>query len=745
MVNRQCANRLPVILLLVLLFCVNSAIPLGAAQPASVRGASANDRPAAYSVTFTESGLPAGTAWKLTFDGSSYTGSGNLTIGNIANGQYPFVVGSVANYTASPSSGTITVNGANVTQGITFTGLTTYSITFTEVNLPAGTSWSVTFNDHTRFQSTSTIVFTGIGPGKYSWSAVQTIVCGDGCQYTASPASGETSVPFQTSQTVRYTLTSPMSVSCAPSSATVGSAAKCMATVSGLMTATGKVTWTFSGGSGKFSSRTCKLSKSACSVKFTPTSVSIFLTINASYQGDKNNPPSSAVTLLPVSKATSKTSVVCSPSSVAAGSSRTVRCTATVRGYSPTGTVEWSIKSTIANITLGGSMPFGDEPTAAAFVPPDYVYVTDSANSTVSVIDTSTNAVIATIPAGLGPSGIAFAPSDGDVYVANSLYGTVSVIDASTRKVVATIPVGLDPSGIVFAPSNDDVYVANAFSNTVSVISTSTNTVVAEVTVGGFPGALAFVSANDAVYVAQWLSNTTAVIDTSTNTVVATIPVGAKPSGIAFVPSNADVYVTNFGSNTTSVIDVSANAVVATIPVGSGPNGIAFASSDGDVYVANLESNTTTVIAASTDTVFTTIRVGWVPMGVAFASSDADVYVTNLESDTVSVISAMNSGAGLVSFSPSMCSLAKEHCSLTVTGVSAGSVTILVTYSGDQNNGGSHNSFTLKVIPSKTSLLEGASARVRNVGHHTLTSRLKDLSRAVDPTTTRIMRVWKQQ
>ena len=52
------------------------------------------------------------------------------------------------------------------------------------------------------------------------------------------------------------------------------------------------------------------------------------------------------------------------------------------------------------------------------------------------------DSVIATIPVRLSPSAVAFAPTNGDMYVVNSGDNTVSVISTSTNKVIETIPVG---------------------------------------------------------------------------------------------------------------------------------------------------------------------------------------------------------------------------------------------------------------------------------------------------------------
>jgi YVTN family beta-propeller protein len=67
---------------------------------------------------------------------------------------------------------------------------------------------------------------------------------------------------------------------------------------------------------------------------------------------------------------------------------------------------------------------------------------------------------------------------------------TVSVIDTATNTVVATVTVGTGPIGVAVTPDGKHVYVTNqggGHSNTVSVIETATDTVVATVTVGGCP------------------------------------------------------------------------------------------------------------------------------------------------------------------------------------------------------------------------------------------------------------------
>jgi len=78
-------------------------------------------------------------------------------------------------------------------------------------------------------------------------------------------------------------------------------------------------------------------------------------------------------------------------------------------------------------------------------------------------------------------------PGRGGVYVANTISSTVSVIDTATNTVVATVPVGFVPVGIAATPDGRKVYVANYESNTVSVIDTAQNVVTATIPVGSNP------------------------------------------------------------------------------------------------------------------------------------------------------------------------------------------------------------------------------------------------------------------
>ena len=148
--------------------------------------------------------------------------------------------------------------------------------------------------------------------------------------------------------------------------------------------------------------------------------------------------------------------------------------------------------------TVVTTVPVGANPTGVAVGPPNVtcstsgidpvcVYVTNFGDNTVSVIDTDSNLVVATVAVGASPEGVAVSPDGSHVYVANHVDSTVSVIDAVSTTVVATVPVGTNPEGLSVTLDGSQVYVANTGDNTVSVIDAGTNSVTTTVPVGSGP------------------------------------------------------------------------------------------------------------------------------------------------------------------------------------------------------------------------------------------------------------------
>jgi YVTN family beta-propeller protein len=170
-------------------------------------------------------------------------------------------------------------------------------------------------------------------------------------------------------------------------------------------------------------------------------------------------------------------------------------------------------------------------------------YITNYASSSVSVVDTRTNTITATIGVSRNESyGVAVSPDGSRVYVTTFYSGSLQVIDAATNTVGATLSVGDYPYSVAVSPDGSRVYVANwGFQPYVAVINAATNTVTATINVGGNPGGgvspdgVAVSPDGSRVYVTYTLSGYMAVINTATDTVVSTIYLGDYAQGIPAV------------------------------------------------------------------------------------------------------------------------------------------------------------------------------------------------------------------
>jgi len=81
--------------------------------------------PGQYVVTFEESGLPGGTSWGVTLNGSLLASSSPSINFTERNGSFAFEVASVTGYVASPGTGWANVTGADLVESIQFRTVTT--------------------------------------------------------------------------------------------------------------------------------------------------------------------------------------------------------------------------------------------------------------------------------------------------------------------------------------------------------------------------------------------------------------------------------------------------------------------------------------------------------------------------------------------------------------------------------------------------------------------------------------------
>lgn len=180
---------------------------------------------------------------------------------------------------------------------------------------------------------------------------------------------------------------------------------------------------------------------------------------------------------------------------------------------------------------------------------------TDSSPGSVVVFDVKRRELLTRIPVEVNPYELLFTPDGKKLYVSNWASESVSVIDTETNRVVASLLVGSNPNDMKL--SNDGrLFVACSNDNTVHVIDTATGrklevlstTLTPRAPEGSTPDALALDERRHLLYVANADNNNVGVVDISDrkhSSVVGFIPTGWYPSALALSSDGKKLFIGN--------------------------------------------------------------------------------------------------------------------------------------------------------------------------------------------------------
>ncbi|BCR04427.1 hypothetical protein DESUT3_14960 [Desulfuromonas versatilis] len=200
----------------------------------------------------------------------------------------------------------------------------------------------------------------------------------------------------------------------------------------------------------------------------------------------------------------------------------------------------------------------------------------DREKSGVTVINANDFSVAGFIPTGAGHHEIAFSNDSLFAYVTNSEESTLSVIDTQALKKTKDLKVGERPVALYFSELSRSAYVAAEADGSLTIVDGSTQEI--RETLPLDPGliALRFAPGDRWGFIANSLTNKVYILDASSQSVAHSLEIGNKPHQVVFTESFA--YVRSLGTAELTLIPLKQLTRetlpgLQTIPIGTLPPG----------------------------------------------------------------------------------------------------------------------------------------------------------------------------
>jgi YVTN family beta-propeller protein len=221
------------------------------------------------------------------------------------------------------------------------------------------------------------------------------------------------------------------------------------------------------------------------------------------------------------------------------------------------------------------------------------LYVGNLQGSTVSVLDTGTLDVLATI-ATPSPAGLQMTPDGASLLVANYFNNTIAVIDARQNQVVAqnvAAGKGSDSFAVLETPPQTAyrAFVSEESANALNVLDLQTRQSLASIPVGHTPRFVALTSDGKRVSVGNGIDGSLMVFDATTYAPVGgPISIIKEPSSIAFSPDGKRAYVPSAVESNMSVVDLTTLTVSTTFPLSAPVQCVVLSREGGKGYLIHV-------------------------------------------------------------------------------------------------------------------------------------------------------------
>jgi YVTN family beta-propeller protein len=217
-------------------------------------------------------------------------------------------------------------------------------------------------------------------------------------------------------------------------------------------------------------------------------------------------------------------------------------------------------------------------------------YISDGGANAVVVFDRQSLQTVTSIPAGTNPDGIVYEPVTKTVWAFNGRSKDVTVIDTASQKVIATVPLPgkpefpvADGNGVVFDNIEDKNLIVRLDAKSPKVTATWS------VSPCESPSGLAIDRAGRRLF-AVCDEKKMAVVDADTGKMIATPEIGNGPDAAGFNPKTKLAFSSN-GEGTVTIVDANNNSykVLQNLVTQQGARTMALDTATGKIYVVTAQ------------------------------------------------------------------------------------------------------------------------------------------------------------
>jgi YVTN family beta-propeller protein len=276
------------------------------------------------------------------------------------------------------------------------------------------------------------------------------------------------------------------------------------------------------------------------------------------------------------------------------------------------------------------------------------IFVLNSLDADVSVIDANTWQEIKRIPTGKEPHHLYLTPDEKSLIVANALSDTLTFLDPRTAAVQRVITGILDPYHLRFSPDMKWFVTAANRLNHIDIYqwlpqAAEPLKLVKRIASGKTPSHMWIDSKSTTAYVTMQDSDEWVAVDLATQAIRWRFPTGAMPADIYLTPDDKFAYIGLTASDGVQVFDVSAGSaqppkLVKTIPTGKGAHAFRAAGDKRHVFVSNRVANSVSKIDLQTQSVVSQIAVPGGPDCMDLSADGKLLFVTSRWAKKLTVI-----------------------------------------------------------------------------------------------------------